>query len=453
MNETGPAVQSVFTVVAAVRADRVADLSAVLDKVAQDPSGNDLLPLGRLAGLHYASLVLFAPRPNRSGGPLLVFECNVDGSIDEHLDRLLDVAAPGLDHVWSACTGYPARPAGRDEVRRWLRSRVVRPGAYHVGATGRSRAQIEAEATLRGEIESFLDTAQSNGSLPETPRAIRDAVRAHVRDRADLAWALDAPPPARAAHRAALALHLAKSSDRRLLAPAGLAVAALTLLTRRSALTALAALTAAGAAATRWLTWRETTDTAEDHPVPDDVIEAIEQVEDRSDRVTNHLASLVDLKPGWGRRTLLRAVLLVIDVAARTRYTKGELGGIPSIHFAHWSIIDRGRRLLFVSNYDGSWESYLDDFIEKAASGLTAVWSNTRNFPRCRWLGLRRDGGGARRGPAFKRVARNSQVATTIHFAAYPRLTVANIQRNTAIRGGLAGELDEQGAQAWLSQL
>ena len=243
------------------------------------------------------------------------------------------------------------------------------------------------------------------------------------------------------------------SSDRSLLSPVATGAGFLLRLARRSPRRALLALLAGAGGAVIWLWWRERNDPAEDAAVPDVHLDAIEQAEDRPGLATNHLASLVDLKPGIARHTLLRAILLAIDVAGRTVFTKGELGGIPSIHFAHWSIVDDGQRLLFVSNFDGSWESYLDDFIEKAASGLTAVWSNTRNFPRCRWLGIPDNGGGARQGKAFKRIARNSQSPTTIHFAAYPALTVSNIQRNTALRLGLAGERDEEQAQAWLSKL
>ena len=62
----------------------------------------------------------------------------------------------------------------------------------------------------------------------------------------------------------------------------------------------------------------------------------------------------------------------------------GSLGGITSIHFGRWVLIDEGkpaRRLVFMSDYDGSWESYLGEFVDRAAEGLSAVWSNTEDFP------------------------------------------------------------------------
>jgi hypothetical protein len=446
MDANGHSAQSVFTVIAPVRHECVDELQALLDEMGANPAGNDILPLGRLPGLHYSSMSLFPERPGRE--PLLVFESNVDGCIADHLARVVEVAGDGIDRLWGSCVGYTA-----GDGLAWLRARVVLPGAYHVGNTGRSRAQIEAEAALRAAIEDHLDAELAAGTLPSTPQEIRDAVKAHLATQPEHTWALQPPTAATPAQMIERVAHIAKSSDRSFVTPLAAGGAAFLLLGRRSPARALLTLLAAAGGAAAWLRWRERTDPAEDAPIPDALLDAIEAGADRTGVAVNHLASLVDLKPGIGRRMLLRGILLVIDVAARIAFTKGELGGIPSIHYAHWSVVDGGRRLLFVSNYDGTWDSYLDDFIEKAASGLTAVWSNTRDFPPCRWLGIPHDCGGARHGPAFKRIARKSQVPTTVHFVAYPELSVGNIQRNTALRQGLVGELDEKGAQAWLNKL
>jgi len=120
--------------------------------------------------------------------------------------------------------------------------------------------------------------------------------------------------------------------------------------------------------------------------------------------------------------------------------------GIPSIHFAHWSMIDKGRRLLFVSNFDGSWENYLDDFIDKASVGLTGIWSNTAGFPKARWLVL----DGAREGSRFKAYARDSQTNTNVWYSAYKQLTVQTIDNNSAIREDLFTSLDDAATRNWL---
>ena len=161
------------------------------------------------------------------------------------------------------------------------------------------------------------------------------------------------------------------------------------------------------------------------------------------------MASITVVKPGWFRRLVLRVVLLFINLLARATATHGELSGIPSIHFAHWSLIDGGRRLLFLSNFDGSWENYLDDFIDKASHGLTSIWSNTVNFPRTRWLIL----GGAQDGPRFKAVARDSQTLTNVWYSAYWDLTVQGIDNASSLREELPNNLDANAAKAWLQRL
>jgi hypothetical protein len=161
------------------------------------------------------------------------------------------------------------------------------------------------------------------------------------------------------------------------------------------------------------------------------------------------MASITIVKQGWLRRTTLWLVLAAVNLIARATATDGELSGIPSIHFAHWSLIDNGCRLLFLSNFDGSWENYLDDFIDKASHGLTGVWSNTLNFPRTYFLIF----GGATDGSRFKAVARNSQTVTNAWYSAYRDLTVQGIDNNSNIREDINKALDAKSTQTWLRRL
>ena len=104
--------------------------------------------------------------------------------------------------------------------------------------------------------------------------------------------------------------------------------------------------------------------------------------------VQNHFASVAPVKPGWFRWIVLKTVLKLIHVLAAVVSNQGSLSGITSIHFARWVVVDGGKKLLFLSNYDGSWENYLDDFIDQTSEGLTAIWSNTVGFPQTSFPGL-----------------------------------------------------------------
>ncbi len=102
--------------------------------------------------------------------------------------------------------------------------------------------------------------------------------------------------------------------------------------------------------------------------------------------VTNQFSAMGTLKPGWFRRTTLIFVLWIVSYTTRHIYTHGFLARVGTIHFARWTFLDDKQRLLFASNYDGSLESYMDDFINKVAFGLNVVFTNGVGYPRTRWL-------------------------------------------------------------------
>src|SRR5690606_32285748 len=122
------------------------------------------------------------------------------------------------------------------------------------------------------------------------------------------------------------------------------------------------------------------------------------------------------------RKTTMRLVLWFLEHARKKVAYEGRLGGISSIHFARWVFLDDDT-VLFFSNYDGSWEAYLGDFVDKAHHYLSAVWSNTRWFPPTRALVF----GGAAQEATFKQWTRTFQVENQIWYSAYPHLTVADV--------------------------
>src|SRR4029434_9514512 len=118
-----------------------------------------------------------------------------------------------------------------------------------------------------------------------------------------------------------------------------------------------------------------------------------------------------------------------IDILARYRFNQGDLDGLNTIHFARWVLIDEGKRLLFFSNYDGSWERYLGDFVDQEHIGLTSVWSNTEGYPKTTNLMFE----GATDEERFKAWTRAHQIPTQLWYSAYPQLTTPNIGRNARI--------------------
>jgi len=163
----------------------------------------------------------------------------------------------------------------------------------------------------------------------------------------------------------------------------------------------------------------------------------------------NGFSAMGAVKPGWFRRATIAAVLRAIDYAARHVFTRGTLAGVTSIHFARWTMLDGDRRAIFTSNYDGSLESYMDDFIDKVAFGLNASFSHGVGFPRTRWLFFE----GARREEEFKDYLRAHQVPTPVWYSAYGQLSARNLANNALIRSGLWGAMSRADAATWLRRL
>jgi Dyp-type peroxidase family len=165
----------------------------------------------------------------------------------------------------------------------------------------------------------------------------------------------------------------------------------------------------------------------------------------------NHMISVTELAPGFIRFITICLAFKVIAVSKKLQLSRaGTLNNIGTIHSARWLIMPKTRQLVFVSNFDGSWESYLEDFITKAASGTTGVWGNTVGFPRTENLFFK----GVEDGDRFKRFARRSMRPTCFWYSAYPGLTCDLIRKQAIITSGLnlvnpIDDMEASHASAW----
>jgi hypothetical protein len=189
------------------------------------------------------------------------------------------------------------------------------------------------------------------------------------------------------------------------------------------------------------------------HPVEDNGL-AVEEDKIRQ----NQLTHIVDLKPGRFRFFTVWMVLNVIGILASKFYVHGHLGGITSIHFARWVIVrdrrkvpraERRDRLFFFSNYDGSWESYLGEFIDRASMGLSAIWSNTEGFPRTSNLIF----AGALDEERFKQWTRDHQIPTQVWVSWVRLSTVQNVRDDVWLRRRLETPLVKDKLTAWLRKV
>ena len=419
--------QAALTIIAPVEEEQDNALERLLEDLGQKP---DALPFAALPNLHFARLFVLGASADLAGarlGPQLVFLSDLDAPVEPYLPDLVDAFGPAIDTIFGHCVGWPrSHAATRDARIAFLRSHSRKAAAAYVNTVGRSVDQILHEDALRRAIERFLDAPEND--WPEaTPVQVRAAIREWVFGEDALRWASRPAEPPERWWRAREAVHA-------ILAPLLLLILLPILILVLPVWAVL-------------LRLHERSDVPEhDQPDPERV-EALTVMEDHV--VQNPFTAVGLLKPGLFRRLTFQAVLQAVSYGVRHIFNRGRLSGIKTIHFARWVFIDERRRLFFASNYDGSQESYMDDFIDKVAWGLNAVFSNGMGYPRTRWLIQN----GAKDEEAFKGYLRVHQVLTPIWYSAYPDLTAANVENNSRIRAGLYGSMTPQETKAWLRRL
>jgi hypothetical protein len=408
---------------------RVDELRGVLkDMGGWDGAGTvPRVPFPELSGVHFARLLLFEDARDLDGELIpasLVFMSEVDSPLKRHLDELAEAGGPALDAVFGLCEGYPATPTPQAR-KDFLRDYRVKPRAAYVNTIGRTLEQIRNEEELRQSIERFLDAHPAE--LPQDPAGARAAIQKFVKGEPSLTWARHRAPPPPLSWRARELLHAVGVVTVLLLAaPLLLVVVPIWALVLR---------------------YHEARDPApHNRPDPEHVRE-LGAIEDYV--AQNQFSAMGFVKPGWFRRTTLAVVLWLINGAARHVFNRANLAGVKTIHFARWTMLDDQRRAIFTSNYDGSLESYMDDFIDKVAFGLNAAFSHGVGFPRTRFLFFE----GAEREEEFKDYLQVHQLPTQVWYSAYDQLSAINLENNALIRSGLFGPMADADAAAWLRRV
>lgn len=431
--------QSSFMVLAPLADGQEASLRALLASMNQQPGvvdpRNPLVPFGQFERLHFARFVILEARTGEdiaaydippSQWPVsLVFIGDCDGPAGTFLAELVLRAGPGLRRIFAFCHGFSADV----DVLAWMRQHECPPAANYVNWIGRTVVQIREEQALHAALIDHLQQQEGAITPAETPAAVRDRlIRFVAAERQAGRLSLSPPEPTPPGWRVRNLLHAVG-------VPAALLILAPFLLLASPLLA-------------YQLRAREKTD-PEIAPRPDaDHVRRMTALEDHD--VTNQFTVFGDLKPGRFRRWTTMFLLWLLDYSARHIYNRGHLTRVQTIHFARWVFLDDRKRLFFASNYDGSQESYMDDFINKVAWGVNLVFSNGVAYPRADWLIKR----GARNEQTYKRVLRRHQLPTDVWYKAYPGLTAVDLERNGRIRAGLEqSTMTDSEVRAWLRLL
>ena len=168
--------------------------------------------------------------------------------------------------------------------------------------------------------------------------------------------------------------------------------------------------------------------------------------EDLPGYAQNHVFASAMLKPGLFRTFLHAFGLWAAKMSIVHRFRPGMINGMGTIHYARWYKIPGTRRAVFYSNFDGSWESYLEDFISRVSWGQSAAWSNWEGFPETRFLFMK----GAQDSDQFKNYTRTVMRVSPFWYSRFPELSSEQIRQNGLIHIGAGLARTSTEAEEWL---
>ena len=419
--------QNALTVVVPIKSGQEGPLEDYLTLIGEDIMGNrnnTFVHFSKSPSTHFARWAILRKNKltkTQSLGQRLFFSSNFDGDLDAYLKELVDVMGPGMEDIWNKCEGYAAGVC-RDVAKftRFIKKYSLKNQAFYVGFPGITVQEIASSMGIRKLVNQMLDSKTARKDLTDLRARLYSAQQPCVSSRGarpNLAELHGQPPVPLVQRILERSIGIKHGGD----------------------------------------------------PNPNSRVETssdLSSIEDKAGVVQNQMTAITPIKPGmWPRIALriwlvgvinwFRSFLILLENGRGLHWRllrrllfflpkagpPGQLNGITTIHFARWAVIDRGKNLLFESNYDGSWEKYIDDFVDLSAFGMNMIWANCIDFPL----------GGCRDIETFKVYIRDSQLPTQVFYSAYPDETVLNIVNDLECRRALEPLLQQRSVERFLS--
>jgi hypothetical protein len=352
--------QNALTLLVPLREGEAANARKTLTQIAKDLGGHPRLRLRDSRRTHFARFVVVDANNSE---PRLLFTANYDGGEEAYLEELIATCGRGLDEIFKHCKGYKQGDAlHAPRFRVFVGEYSKNPHVFFISLPGLSVQTIQAGSGIRTIVEDVIDDTgpEKFGKL----------------------WKLSGTTPRP---------HVSRRGASR----------------NQPFVDKILA----------WLVGIR-----KDGPNPNITLRSpapVVRLEDTE--IHNELTVVAPVKDSMLSRLLLRALLFIGHYSVQGAW--GSLSGVTSIHFARWHILDGGRFLMFESNYDGSWDSYIDNFVDVSSGGLDGMWGNCAGYPAR----------GCKDVHSFKAIIRKHQFKAQLFYSAYPDLTVKNIIANQTL--------------------
>ncbi|MFZ4815820.1 MAG: DoxX family membrane protein [Phototrophicaceae bacterium] len=397
---------SLLNLMAPIKRGEEEKLRAVLDEIGADLSGNRYIQFPNSEKTHFARFFI----TRHPEGPRLGMGATYNGSLEDYCKELLRIA-PGIEEVWGRCEGW----TGREGFYEFAKKNDYPSGMVFFGFPDSNVKEIRAQMELRERINEILASDGSHiGRLVtlidqvkkpmpfmywfakrfgkwrfETAEAIRHAVLPQIQETARAIGSIDIVPD-----------------------------------------------------------WSRLTTNLGTDGSPASIAKAKQELANILD-LENHensyaqttMTVVADIKPG--RTWILRSLFAVAPPLLDYAWSRGNFAGVYSLHSFRFAIIDGGKRVWFMSNYNGSAENYFSDFIDKLNWGINSAYTHCTDYP---------DGGMGQQ-DAFAYWIRVRQLPSLVYYSAYPTEGIHKIITNREIAALVGTNFDKDDAEKLLALL
>jgi hypothetical protein len=399
--------------------DQVEAATKLLNSGGNPSKDGSFFPLEKLKNVHFARWLVVPAKDDFQAS--LIYAANVDGAEAKHIDDLVEILTDGLDKILSHCIGYPEAASRNKNTRiAYLNKNKLKTPGFYVGAPNRSVEQIHNEAKLHDAVRDFV---KENGAAWKNPHEANDAIKEFLEDDPQWNWAREKYrlPGKRWGKMIVFALILL------LILPFLIIYVILIHILYESRAKPFG---------------KSVNEIPLDH---------LAKLKDQEDIIyQNQLSQLFETKGGL-RKLGLHFFLWFASYLSDNWFVGGQLMGTPTIHFARWVIIDKGKRFVFFSNFDGSFDEYLGDFVDNGGWGLNAIYGASKGYPKTFYVFAK----GAYKVLEFMGWGRITQIPTAIWYSAYPWYGLQQIVDKSKLRTELfnSGELNEKQIKEMLSRI
>ncbi len=413
----------------------IQELYILLNHIGDNINTTPVIDFAGMKGLHFCRWFIIEGLKDVSGNAFpssLVYAAYYDGSEEEHLMELLDKCRDSINMIYSYCKGFPSGTGTTDSsIIHYFKKHMSKNQLLWPAYRGGTVEQILGEQKVRDAIQTYLNQRQAANKLEGlTDEEIKAGIIHYIQSDPSLKWAL---------------------KQRAQPSFGWNFIYYFKLVTKLLLIVLLLPVLIVFFIPIWWLLLSRIFEKRDDKKRKQIVrTKTITDLLNKEDRVfMNQLTIYGSInKPYWYRLTTLKIGLWIFSLNGTYRSNKGKLSGIETIHFANWSLFNKGKNVMFLSNYDGAWQVYLSEFIDRSAMAMNLTFGTTANYPKTKRLLWE----GAFDEQAFKTVVRNNQYPSQVFYSTYPYITMKNILNNSKIRKGLDGSSKES-VSDWLKRL